>query len=67
MSERINRERRRLVSRLALALTAARLEPVGAAMEQLACAAIRSHAVGLNSAKSVGMPSIVEPMFEIEP
>jgi C4-dicarboxylate-specific signal transduction histidine kinase len=39
MSERINRERRRLVSRLALALTAARLEPVGAAMEQLACAA----------------------------
>src|SRR5215210_6380992 len=39
MSARINRERRRLVSRLALALTAARLEPVGAAMEQLACAA----------------------------
>jgi hypothetical protein len=66
MSERINRERRRLVSRLALIV--ARLGPVGAAaMEQLACAAIRSHAVGLNSAKSVGMPSIVEPMFEIEP
>src|SRR5215510_63510 len=39
MSERINRERRRLVSRLALALTAARLGPVGAAREQVACAA----------------------------
>jgi len=39
MSERINRERRRLVSRFALALTVARLGPVGATLEQLACAA----------------------------
>jgi hypothetical protein len=67
MSERSNRERRRLVSRLALALTAAHLGPMGTAMEQRACAAIRSHAVGLSSAKSVGMPSIGEPMLKIEP